>query len=267
MGLSFDVPPSVSLLTVARKRKGEPVLPRLEARAARLPFEAGAYARVCGFTSADPLPLTVPDVMCRGLQLAVLTQPRFPFPLLGAVHVRQRITRTRHLSAAEPLSGRVWVEGFSVVKRGAEFELHTEVSSGDALVWEGVTTILTRAAPGDGLTRPRADAPRFTPERSVLWRLDEGLGRRYAAVSGDWNPIHLSALSARVFGFPRAIVHGWWSLARCLAELDTRVPTACTVEAEFLKPVPLPSVVTFEAGQGRFELRRRDESCVRGHVR
>jgi acyl dehydratase len=75
------------------------------------------------------------------------------------------------------------------------------------------------------------------------------MGRRYAKVSGDFNPIHWHALTARPFGFKRAIVHGMWTLAACLARLGEALPTAgVTVRCDFLKPVVLPSEVHFRAG-------------------
>ena len=63
------------------------------------------------------------------------------------------------------------------------------------------------------------------PPGGVEWRLPGDLGRRYAAVSGDRNPIHLYALTAKAFGFPRQIAHGMWSKARCLAASRTGCPT------------------------------------------
>jgi acyl dehydratase len=71
------------------------------------------------------------------------------------------------------------------------------------------------------------------------------VGRRYAAVSGDVNPIHLNPLVAKLFGFRRAIAHGMWLKARCLAALEGRLPDALTAEVEFKSPLLLPSTVGF----------------------
>jgi hypothetical protein len=105
---------------------------------------------------------------------------------------------------------------------------------------------------GDGGSRERRVA---LPVRAE-WRPGGDLGRRYGAASGDRNPIHLHPLTARLFGFPRAIAHGMWTVARCLAEHGT--PEAVTVRAEFRAPVPLPGTVTYGAEGGRFELRGPD---------
>ena len=83
------------------------------------------------------------------------------------------------------------------------------------------------------------------------------LGRRYAAVSGDRNPIHLSAPTAKAFGFPRAIAHGMWTKAHGVAALD--LPGAFTVDVEFRRPILLPGRVTFAAGEAGFSVRDADD--------
>lgn len=273
--LEFDVPPQVPLARLATHRghahtAGAP-LPPIEARARRLVPDPDAYARVCGFPLGGPLPPTYPDVLTRGLQLAVLTHAAFPFPLLGILHTEQRIVARRDLHAEEAMSGRSWVEGLRPARRGVEFELHSAVTVAGVEVWHGTSTILSRSLPGDGQKRPRPQEPAWTPARSVVWRLPPDLGRRYAAVSGDHNPIHLHPLTARLFGFKRPITHGWWAIARAVAELDTDIQTPWQLHARFSSPLPLPGRVCFTSGPLRtgghhFELRRR-EVCLSGEVR
>lgn len=272
--LQWETPPEVSLLSLALRRgrrlgPGE-TLPAIEATATRLDGDAAAYAKVCGFPVADPLPVTWPAVLTRGLQLGVMTAPEFPLPLLGLVHVRQTIAWARPVAASEPLGGSCRVEGHRVARRGGEFDLVCAVTAGGEPVWTGVTTLLSRALPGDGVKRPRPPEAPIPPGRSACWEIPEDQGRRYAAVSGDWNPIHLHALAARLFGFARAVAHGWWLLARALAELDDDVPPAGTLDARFLAPVPLPSTVRFVSGRVgggvRFAVIGR-EPCVVGEVR
>ena len=95
--------------------------------------------------------------------------------------------------------------------------------------------------------RPRPPDRTFeeVPPSATTWDLPGDLGRRYAAVSGDHNPIHLYGVTAKAFGFPRQIAHGMWSKARCLAALDGRLPDAVTVEVAFKKPILLPGTVAF----------------------
>jgi acyl dehydratase len=110
-------------------------------------------------------------------------------------------------------------------------------------VWEEESTNLRRGEGGDG-EAPDVPSDDDLPVTST-WRLPGDLGRRYGAVSGDLNPIHIHPLTARLFGFPTAIAHGMWTKARCLAALEPRLPDRFSVEVAFRKPILLPATVQF----------------------
>lgn len=204
-----------------------------------------AYARVCGFAVGDTLPVTYPHVLAFGLQVELMAARSFPLPLPGLVHVRNTITAHRPIDAAEPLRVRVHAERFGVHPKGAQVDLVARVDVGDEPVWRGRSTYLARGATAPGF----APAPREAPggieagPPVATWRVDAGTGRRYAGVSGDVNPIHLHPLTARAFGFPRAIAHGMWTAARTLAALQGRLPAAVVVDVAFGRPLLLPSTV------------------------
>ena len=103
---------------------------------------------------------------------------------------------------------------------------------------------------------------------SAEWRLGGDLGRRYAAVSGDRNPIHMHALTAKPLGFPSAIAHGMWTKARCLAALHGRLPDAFVVEVRFRKPIRLPGKVEFLSGAdgNRIQFSVRDAKRQTPHL-
>jgi acyl dehydratase len=204
-----------------------------------------AYDNVCGFDLSDTLPATYPHILAFPLQLSLMTDPSFPFPAIGLVHIYNRITQHRPLRASERLSVRVWATAIEPHPRGRQFSLRTEARVGDELVWEEVSTNLRRGGGGsDDATGPEVKTVPDLPI-TATWKLRSDLGRRYGAVSGDVNPIHMHALSARLFGFPSAIAHGMWTKARCLAALEPRLPAAYTVEASFRKPILLPAKVEF----------------------
>ncbi|NEE34966.1 hypothetical protein G3M53_57270, partial [Streptomyces sp. SID7982] len=133
----------------------------------------------------------------------------------------------------------------------------TEARVGGELVWESRSGYLSRHATADADASPRS-APDAVGDLPAVaeWRLPGDLGRRYGAVSGDRNPIHLHPLTARLFGFPRAIAHGMWTAARCLAEAGDGAEIR-SVRAEFRAPVLLPATVTYAADPtgGSFALR------------
>ncbi len=218
-----------------------------------------AYQKVCGFSLSDTLPPTYPHIAAFPLHLALMTDPSFPFPAIGLVHIANQITQHRPLSAAESLSVRVWATPLEPHPRGRQFSLRTEVSAAGEVVWDETSTNLRRGG-GDGSRsggEQAAGPERRAPDAEELpatatWQLAGDLGRRYAAVSGDINPIHMHALSARLFGFPSAIAHGMWTKAHCLAALENRLPDSFTVEVAFRRPILLPASVEFGVltGQG-----------------
>jgi hypothetical protein len=208
-----------------------------------------AYSKVCGFRLGDTLPITYPHVLGFPLHLRLMTARDFPFALPGLVHIANRITQTRPLLASEPLTLHVHAENLRPHSRGTQFDVVTTAAVGDEVVWTDVSTNLKRDGSSSG-EREHTDPPAPT----AVWEVPPDIGRRYAKVSGDQNPIHLHALMAKAFGFPRAIAHGMWTKARCLAALEGRLPDAYTVDVQFKAPVLLPSTVNFATDSKTFSL-------------
>jgi acyl dehydratase len=208
--------------------------------------DLAAYDRVCGFPLADPLPPTYPHVLTFPLQVALMSDRAFPVALPGLVHVRNRIEVLRPVGADEVLDLEVWAERFARHRRGATVDLCASVAAGGAEVWRSRSTYLARGATApEGAPESDLAVSVGDLERPVAtWRVPDDAGRRYARVSGDVNPIHLSALTAKAFGFKRAVAHGMWVEARALAALSGRLPEAMAVDVVFRKPLLLPSTVT-----------------------
>ena len=216
-----------------------------------------AYDRVCGFRLTDTLPPTYPHVLAFPLHLRLMTDDAFTFAAAGMVHIRNVITTACRLDAGVPLAIRVRAQGLAPHPKGAQLDLVAEVSAGGAPVWTSRSTYLSRGASLADADPDPTPAPADSPQAADLsgrqattWRVGKDVGRRYARVSGDVNPIHLHPLGARLFGFPGAIAHGMWTKARCLAALESRLPDALTVDVAFQKPLPLGSTVRFLAREG-----------------
>jgi acyl dehydratase len=208
------------------------------------PDRLASYARVCGFSLRDSVPSTYPHILAFQLHMALMTDASFPFPAIGLVHIYNRITQRRPIRLGERLSLRVWPTPIELHPRGRQFSLRTEARAGDELVWEEVSTNLRRGKSGGSGKAPDVASAEELPA-SATWKLPGDLGRRYASVSGDRNPIHMHPLTARLFGFPSAIAHGMWTKARCLAAIESRLPAAFTVQAAFKRPILLPATVQF----------------------
>lgn len=208
-----------------------------------------AYNRVCGFSQRETVPATYPFVLAFPLHMEIITGPEFPFAAMGLVHIRNSITQHRPLAASEKFTITVTPANLRPHDKGQQFDILTTLSVDGETVWESVSTMLRRGGGGGGDSKPAAPkaaaAPAPTP--LVQWTVPADIGRRYGAVSGDRNPIHLYAFTAKLFGFPRAIAHGMWTKARCLAALESRLPDAFTVDVQFKLPVLLPAKVAFHS--------------------
>jgi len=202
---------------------------------------AASYAALCGFPRKDTLPLPYPHLLAFGLHLEIMTDAAFPFPAVGTVHLANSITQHRPVTMGERLQVTARPDNLRPHAKGQVFDLRTTVHSAAELVWEETSTFLRRG-PGDGGATPEP-AYAVAPPNGTVWRLPGNLGRKYAGVSGDHNPIHLYGLSAKAFGFPRQIAHGMWSLARCVAALENRLPDQVRVDVAFKKPILLPGSV------------------------
>lgn len=77
-----------------------------------------------------------------------------------------------------------------------------------------------------------------------LDKLSSCLGRRYARVSGDFNPIHLNKWSVKLVGFKRHIIHGMWAKSYCISSLEKLTPSlflqGFEVNTIFKQPLYLP---------------------------
>jgi acyl dehydratase len=208
------------------------------------------YARVCGFDLRDTLPPSYLHILGFPLAMSLMTDGAFPFGVIGLVHVANRIEHLRPVALGETPSFRVRAEDLREHAKGRQFDVVAVAAVGGERVWEGRSTYL-RVGGGSGSegagkddNTSAAERP-AAPAREAIWAIPGDIGRRYGAVSGDRNPIHLHNVSAKLFGMPRAIAHGMWLKARVLAALQPELPESFIAEVRFKRPVLLPAKVAF----------------------
>jgi MaoC like domain len=211
------------------------------------------YCRVCTFQIGDAVPATYPHLLAFPLSMQLMTDTSFPFPLMGLVHVENRIEQRRPIRVADQLDIRVRTADLRPHSKGRQFDVLAEAQVEGETVWASKSTYLRRGGGSGDSSGDKGDRPQPPPPDTQL-TVPGDIGRRYASVSGDRNPIHLHPLSARFFGMPRPIAHGMWLKARCLAMLEGTLPDAFSVEVAFKLPVPLPSKVSFASDRGKFSL-------------
>lgn len=201
------------------------------------PGRVDHFVQVCGGAEPPQVPLTFPYALVTPLHLALLAHEGFPLAPLGLVHQAEAIGRLRTLAVGTKVDVTCAASGFRDTPSGVVFDLDTHVHQADERVWWSRSTILRRGEGRGGVWQGEAlqgarEAPLVVPR---------GAGRSYGLVSRNLDPIHASTPTARLFGFPRAVVHGMWTVARVLAEVGE--PTgAASLDVRFRSVLPVPSV-------------------------
>ncbi|WP_168171550.1 MaoC/PaaZ C-terminal domain-containing protein [Lacimicrobium sp. SS2-24] len=197
------------------------------------------------------------------LHLALLLDKGFPFKVMGLVHMENHIRQYRAIRRDEKLNVSCYFDGLRRHRLGWQVTLVTQIEVDDILVWQGKSISLVKTG----------DLPKRTPSSAPAeltggeeWNLDASLGRQYAKVSGDYNPIHLYPWSARFFGFKAQIIHGMWSKGRCISAMKDQLGDNFEIKVSFRKPVFLPCNVRFnchaERACGSFTLASEDGTSL-----
>lgn len=253
--LIVERPPSsaaallTGLATLAKSAPAHPVLPNVRLVRPELRIEAAplaAYRELCGFDEAQGVPPIYLHLLAFPLHLQLMMRRDFPYPLAGTVHIANRIVQHAALTIGDRLTVSAEFGGFRLHPRGQAFTIFAEAQRSGATVWHSESVYLRRGA-GSALGAPVAalsDQDAATTQTGAE-AIPRAVASRYARLSGDRNPIHMSWLGARLFGFKRPIAHGMWTKARALARVLPPGPIErMAIDVAFRAPVLLPGRVT-----------------------
>jgi acyl dehydratase len=209
------------------------------------PHQLRRYRQALGFRG-EGIPLTYYYLLAQRAHVATMLDDAFPFRLPGTVHTENALRALAEPQADVPLVLSTSVNIRPPAENGAVIaELETVArQQGTDIFTCRSTYLLVRGQRNPRRARKdKADLPVLTG-----WRIPRGMGRAYARISGDWNPIHLWTWSAKLMGLQRPIIHGMHTLARACAELEQ----ACgrrilALEGRFRAPAPLGSELVLGA--------------------
>lgn len=246
---------------VGSKRDGKSMpTTGVEVRGVRVdPANLAAYTSVCGLRFGDVLPLTYPFTLAFPLSMQLMLDPDYPVPAMGSVHLTNEIESRRPLRVGDELSIRARAENLREHSAGLLLDIVTEIRTDDddEPAWIQRAGLLskrrTSLTPPKDAPRPPKPAPPTAAEigdPTVVKSVSEALISEYAAVSGDRNPIHVSKVGAKAFGFPNVIAHGMWTAATLLGTVEGAIPERARYSVEFGKPVVLPAKLGVYARRG-----------------
>ena len=201
---------------------------------------------MCGFSKNKPdvIPISYLQTPFIGLLGKFITSNFFPINPLGLIHIFQSFEQKRPVSFDEILDLACTLDTIKKTDKGIETGFTLEVMSQGKLVWKGISVFFTRSHVRKKKTAKKKDDIFLEKKETIL--APSNTGRKYASVSGDYNPHHLYSVFAKLFGFKRAIAHGMWSLARVIASLDKKfdIHDSATVEASFKLPIFMPAAMS-----------------------
>jgi acyl dehydratase len=250
-GLPSMVPAYARVLLGKKPYTAPPgtVIEPVELEARRVTLSAAhlqRYRDVCSVPAGTEMPPAYLHLVAMPMHMQLFVVKNFPVKVLGLIHLRNTIRVLHPVEQRAPLRLTVHFDTMRLTDFGQEYDFTTRYEQNGIVVWEEVSTMFARGntAPKEGSKRPaieRANAPASGVSTETLDVLDN-TGWRYARVSGDFNPIHLTARTAQMFGFKQAVAHGMWSLGRCLAAATSHLPRgSMQVDTQFKLPVYIPS--------------------------
>jgi acyl dehydratase len=191
------------------------------------------------------LPILFPHVLLGTHHLYLLGHPDFPLSLLGAVHTQNRIVQHTPMAANIAFQIELSLGQLRQGQGQLEFDLHTRAYQNNQLVWEELSVFKQRAKKISGNDpSPLSIESLKDYDEVARWKIDNQLGKSYAKICRDFNPIHVSSLLARIFGMPKAVAHGMAVLAQACRYGESRVrPYPRNLDVIFKGPVPLGSLV------------------------
>ena len=261
------------LLRALFKRPRHPppdTLPELASsyRLGQLPLDDIARYRVAFGFGGEHIPLTWWYLLAQRAHLATMLGPGFPFRIVGLVHMDNALRAYRTPAPGQPLLIETVLRLLPASASGAlRCTLETTGSSDGAPVFGCSSTYLIRRGSRSGAKQEESVTKLGEP--LTQWTLGSGAGRRYARLSGDWNPIHLTHWSARLMGMRAPIIHGMHTLASACAALERATGRhALAIDCRFRAPVAvgIRAALSFDAVSGEFVVAAAGKPAVTGSI-
>ncbi len=227
------------------------------------------YQKVCGFEDKIFIPATFLHAYIFPLHSELLCQPEVQFPAPGLIHFANSIKQHRPLCFGEIFSISCSFGNLIAHEKGQGFEVLSYIRSGGQLIWEEESIYLFKGEEGIGKVLEWKQPTLSDQSIKESWDLSKNLGLEFAMASGDFNPIHLHPISAKLFGFERHIIHGMWSVGKILSIFEKRIGKSFELTVSFKTPIFLPQYVIFrhENTEDEFDFDVVDRTQEKPHLK
>ncbi|MEM7510145.1 MAG: MaoC/PaaZ C-terminal domain-containing protein [Bacteroidota bacterium] len=212
-----------------------------------------AFLGYFGFQSKSPLSYLY--VLAQRAQIKVMLDREFTMAIPGMIHVENQLVMDSAYNRNDPFHIQAKVN-VPYKKEGSLIpisEIHF-LQNGKRVAYCKSTYLAKRKSVKKSPKKEKAIPEIASLLNQERLELDLSSARKYAAISGDKNPIHTSSFLAKMFGLKNAIMHGWYSV--CLAEKKFEKFSQTRIEeisVHFISPISLPSRSTLKFGKTKTE--------------
>jgi hypothetical protein len=207
------------------------------------PEQYQGYCKMFGF-NGKTVPSTYWFIRLFGVRTLLSAHPEAPFPMPGMVHLSNHIEQLEIIYPSETLRMECTFGKLLNHEKGTAFESIVTLFKGSKVVFKETSVFLYLGKKGigtDEVFNPSIDIT--MPVETEKWELPTNMGISYAKVSGDFNPIHLHTIGAKLFGFPKHLIHGWYSVSKTVARMQDKLSQPHELFVSFKKPLFLPGSV------------------------
>ena len=278
-GLPSPIPAYLRAVSNMNTYKEGDALPQIRSEWKGCKFDQSIlkrYRKICEI-EGDGVPLLFPHSFLGPLHLQVMTHSSFPLKLLGSIHHRNHVIQYKPLDPHGTYDVGLDLGELRRRPQGLEFDLVTKISAGGDAYWESVTTILVRKkSKSENPESPLASFIKSfedTGTEAATFKVKAMTGKTFGLITKDINPIHMSGVLAKLFGFKRDLAHGMWALGRGTASMMKDYPSdkPIRMDVAFKGPVYMQDNVrvitsTKQKGQFKFFSGKNDRPSIVGEI-
>jgi acyl dehydratase len=224
------------------------------------------YKKFTGFPGDQSAPLSYWYLFAQRAQLALMMDPRFSYPVPGIVHVSNVMQQFAPVNLLRAIDIEVSVSQESIDERGGLYV------SFDVMISQfGIAQVSCKSRYLARRTIKKTGQSEITKVSEAVflhladWALESDVGRQYARISGDYNPIHLWPWSANLLGFKKPIAHGMFLVSKAQAMLEQTMGTPVTqMSATFMRPAMVPGQLRLERTSDQYRILSSLTVCATG---
>jgi len=215
------------------------------------------------FKYKEEVPMSYLYIFAQRGQVHLMLKKEFKLAIPGMIHIENIIQQFKEVNPMNPLTLDV-VADVEMREGSLRPQFSVNFYQEDEKVGQCESTYLVRRK-SKGTNTPRELPAKIRSNQKILWSIHENIGKLYGEIAGDKNPIHTSNLFAKIAGFKRSIVQGWYLVSRATNEIQNQIGKPInSLHVNFIKPVYVNSDIYFKFNESEFRLKDNGTILVAG---